>query len=423
MKPCPTFLALVAIAAMLLPTTNTHGATVSALKTGDQIMIESKGGALTYKAVLSSKAGGDITQVSLPADGKIVARELNDIFYHGTHGDEYTLRGWTGKTKFIISCAMEVLAQKPEEVTVKVKVIAMGTFKILTKDEVRRVKLKQSLKSYRDKAVEIQRTYMFKPDRITVKDEVVWAHTDMEMTTVYFTAAFMPGCVQGPARLVRGATKAPFNVVPSGGGPIPPGITYPFVSENFLKNGYKVTLRTTEASFDFSKSEKYFYEKPWQQDWYQLSGFMYRPEPLPPRKPLTFVNEVMFSKADASEMPPVVTIQSPSWDARWLDETNEVPKYKIGDTIKLSASAVNLDGSRIPDKDISWEIHIDPWWKTPPVTLQGARVSYTLPEVANDEDRKTSENRNLLAVVKVKAKGKNDTEAVEPFAMLVGKNR
>jgi hypothetical protein len=78
--------------------------------------------------------------------------------------------------------------------------------------------------------------------------------------------------------------------------------------------------------------------------------------------------------------------------------------------VNLAAVAINPDGSTVPDKDISWEIHIDPWWKTPAVTLHGAKVSYAIPAV-----------RNLLAVIKVTAKGKNGTEAVEPFAMLVGK--
>ena len=55
------------------------------------------------------------------------------------------------------------------------------------------------------------------------------------------------------------------------------------------------------------------------------------------------------------------------------------------------------------------------------VTLPGAQNSYTLPEVANEEDKTTSKDRNLLAIITVKVKGKNGTEAVEPFAMLVGK--
>ena len=105
-----------------------------------------------------------------------------------------------------------------------------------------------------------------------------------------------------------------------------------------------------------------------------------------------------------------------------MDEKGEVARYKIGDTVKLSASAVNSDGSPVPDQDIIWEIHIDPWWNTPAVTLRGANTSYKLPEVANEQDKTTSKDRNLLAVISVKVKGKNGTEAVEPFAMLVGKS-
>jgi len=285
-----------------------------------------------------------------------------------------------------------------------------------------KLKIKQrGLVSYKDKAIEIKRSYHFKSDRILESDELVWVYPDMEVTTVYFSAAFMPGCVQGPAQLVKDTAKAGFYVVGSGGEKLPQGISYPFTSENFLKNGYKVSLRTTQASFDFGMSEKYFYEKPWQQDWYQLSGFMYRLGRHPAGKPLTIVNEVVFSKAAPSEMPPLVTIKSPSWDARWLDEKGEVAKYKIGDTMKLAASAINSDGSPVPDSDISWEIHIDPWWKTTAVVLKGANLSYTLPDVENEEDKATAKDRSLLAVIKVKVKGKNGSEAVEPFAMPVGK--
>ena len=176
-----------------------------------------------------------------------------------------------------------------------------------------------------------------------------------------------------------------------------------------------------EASFDLAKSDMYFYEKPWQQDWYQLSGFMYKVAGYPAGKPINMSHEVVFSKANTSEMPPVVTIHSPPWDARWMDEKGEVAKYKIGDTVRLSATAVNSDGSPVPDRDISWEIHIDPWWNTPAVTLQGGLTTYTLPEVANEQDKATAKDRELLAVISVKVKGKNGTEAVEPFAMLVGK--
>jgi hypothetical protein len=129
----------------------------------------------------------------------------------------------------------------------------------------------------------------------------------------------------------------------------------------------------------------------------------------------------MFSRIDPAEMPPVITIQSPGWDARWLDEKGEVPKYKIGDTVKLAASAVNSDGSPVPDQDISWQIHIDPWWKMPAVTLQGGHSFYTLPEVANEEDKMTAKDRDLLAIITAKVQGKNGTEAVESLAVLVGK--
>jgi len=403
-------------------TTAANNPVVSAVKTGDEIVIESTGGVLTYKAVLSGKEGGNLTRVCVPANGPAVARELNDLFFHGTHGEEYTLRGWTGKSKCIILCSMDVVSQQPGEVVVKADVIAKGTFKIIAQDEALKAKLKQTpLVSYKDKAVEIKRIYTFKPDRVVESDELVWVYPDMEMTTVYFSAAFMPASVQGPALLVKDAANASFYVVSSGGEKLPQGIRYPFTSENFLKNGYKISLRTTQASFDLGMSEKYFYEKPWQQDWYQLSGFMYRLGRHPAGKRLTFAHEVVFSKAASSEMPPLVTIQSPAWDARWLDEKGEVAKYRVGDTVKLAVSAVNSDGSSVPDSDISWEIHIDPWWKTPAVTLKGAKTSYTLPEVATEEDRATAKDRSLLAVIKVKAKGKNGAEAVEPFAMLVGK--
>jgi hypothetical protein len=252
-------------------------------------------------------------------------------------------------------------------------------------------------------------------------DELLWVQPDTQVTTVYFTPAFMPGSVQGPARLINGTATADFLVTTSGGKKIPARIAYPFTAETFLKNGHKVSVRTAAASFDLARSDSYFYEKPWQQDWYQLSGFMYKLAGYPAGRPVKLSHEVVFSKASMPEMPPVVTIQSPPWDARWMDEKGEVPKYKIGDTVQLAATAVNSDGSPVPDRDIIWEIHIDPWWNTPAVTLRGGHTSYTLPEVANEQDKAIAQNRALLAVISVKAKGKNGAEAIEPFALLVGK--
>jgi hypothetical protein len=400
---------------------NGQAGVMSAVGTNDEIVVQAKGGALSYKAVVDRKLGGNITQVSLPAGDKAIVRDLNDIFFHGTHGGQYTLRGWTGRSNCILSCAMKTLSQKPDEIVVQVDIQAAGTFKILTADEAVKGKLRGRLKNYASRTVDIKRVYTFKPDRILMTDDVLWVYPDMEITTLYITSSFVPRSIQSPARLVKGAVKADFQVTWSGGAKTPKGITYPFTAENFLKNGCKVSILTTEASFDLAKSDSYFYERPWQQDWNQLSGFQFDLKGYPKNKHITLNSEVVFSKAETAEMPPVVTIQSPAFESRWMDEKGELAKYKIGDTVKLVAAAVNSDGSAVPDKDISWEIHIDPWWKTPSTILEGARVSYVLPEVANEEDKTTSRGRDLLAVIKVRAKGKNGTVAVEHFAMLVGK--
>jgi len=394
---------------------------LSAVKSGDSIVVESTGGPIAYKAVVDAKTGGDITQLNLPADGKVIARELNDIFFLGTHGEEYTLRGWTGRNKFTISCTVDLVAQKPDEVVVKADLVTTGTFKILVTEETAKANLKKTHVSYKEKTLEVKRTYTFRPDRVVMDDQILWVHPDLVMKTFYFTAAFEPASIQGPARLINGTTAKSFYVASSAGKKVPEGIVYPSTAENFLKNGYKVSLRTTAMSFDLGKSDMYFYERPWQQDWFQVSGFMYRLTGTPPGKPIKTSHEAVFSKASASEMPPVVTIKSPSWDARWMDEKGEVAKYKIGERVKLSASAVNSDGSAVPDEDISWEIQIVPWSNTPTATLRGSNTSYILPEATNEEDNAKSKDRNLLAVITVKVKGKNGTEAVEPFAMLLGK--
>jgi hypothetical protein len=138
-------------------------------------------------------------------------------------------------------------------------------------------------------------------------------------------------------------------------------------------------------------------------------------------KSVTANHEEVFAWAPEAERPPIVTIQSPAWDDRWLDEKGEVAKHKMGETLKLSASARNSDGSAVPDEDITWEIHIDPWWNTPSAMLRGGTAPYTLPEVANEVDREKSKSRSLLGVFTVRARGKNGVEAVEPFAMLVGR--
>jgi hypothetical protein len=297
--------------------------------------------------------------------------------------------------------------------------VTTGTFKILFGDEAEKAKLKKVHVSYKDRTLEVRRKYVFKPDRVLIDDRILWVHPDLEMKTFYLTAAFEERAVQGPVRLVSGQSTSNFLVTTSGGRKVPEEIVYPATAENFLKNGCKVSLRTTAMSFDLGKSNMYFFEKPWQQDWFQLSGFMYR-LPAPPKgKAVTASHEAVFSRASMAEMPPVVTIESPAWDWRWMDEKGEVGKCRIGDRVKLSASARNSDGTKVPDEDISWDIHIDPWWNTPSATVRGGTGSYTLPDVMNDVDRMKSQNRNLLGIFTVKARGKNGTEAVEPLAVLI----
>jgi hypothetical protein len=396
------------------------GALLSAVMTGDDLVIESKGGMSSYKAVLERKKGGNITQLCLPPDGPAVVRDLNDLFFHGRHGKDYTLRGWTGRSRCILSCSMDVLSRKPDGITVQVHALAAGTFKIIATDEAVKAKLKGKFKSYQEKTVAIKRVYEFKPDRVLMTDEVAWLYPDMEFNSLYLMASFLPGCVQCPARLVTGAEKANFYPVSSSGDKLPQGIAYPFISENFLKSGWKVNLLTTEASFDLKKSSLYFYERPWQQDWHQVSGFIYDLSRHPQGQRVSVKNEVVFAKASMAEMPPVITIGSPGPEARFMDVKDEVAKYKIGDVVKLTASAINSDGSPVADKDMSWEIRMDRWWKRQPTILQGPRTSYTLPDAGNEEERAAVRNRPLMAVIKVTAKGKNGTEATEYMAMLVG---
>jgi len=94
---------LVGITAALFLSTgrwaSAQASVVSAVKSGDAVVVESKGGALRYKVVVDGKLGGDITQLSLPANGPVIAREINDVFFLGQHGEEYTLRGWTGPAR------------------------------------------------------------------------------------------------------------------------------------------------------------------------------------------------------------------------------------------------------------------------------------------------------------------------------------
>ena len=416
-----SFLVLVAVWAGSLVSAQTPGPQVVAAKDGKSVVVESRGGPVKYKAVIDPKTGGNITQLRLPAGGDVVARELNDLFFLGNHGEEYTLRGWTGRERFLQSCTVGLVPAKGNEagneVVVKVDLVTTGTFKILVADEAKKAELKKQHVSYKDRTLEVSRLYRFLADRVQIEDRIHWVHPDLDFKTFYLTSAFEPRAIQGPVRLGSGAVSKSFFVTSSGGKQVPDGIQYPATAVNFLKNGYKVSLATTATSFDVGKSDMYFYEKPWQQDWFQLSGFMYR-VPMP-SKSVTANHEAVFAKALAAEMPPVVTVQSPSWDDRWLDEKGEVAKHKIGETLKLSASARNADGSVVPDEDITWEVHIDPWWNTPSAMLRGGTASYTLPEVANDIDREKSKSRNLLGVFTVRARGKNGIEAVEPFAMLI----
>lgn len=393
--------------------------TLSATTTEKEILIQSAG-PVNYKAVVDRKKGGDIKQLCLPATSQPVVDDLDNLFFHGRHGEDYTLRGWTGRDTCILSCAAEVVSQKSDEIVVHVKVDAAGTFKIVSTDPAVKASLAGRLRSYKEKTIEIKRSYSFQPDGIDITDEVLWVHPGMDFDKIEWTASFLPGCVQSPARLLKGAVKASFYPVGSGGDRLPAGITYPFTAENILKNGWKVSLTTTSTSFDLQKSGAFFYERPWQTDWNQTAGFGYEIASQPPGKPAIVKTRLSFAQVSPAEMPPVITLLSPGPNARWMDEEGEVPKYKVGDTVKLRAAAVNADGSPVADKDISWDIRIAAWWKQKPFILQGTEGTYTIPHAANEEEKAEAQKRTLLAVLKVTARGRNGTESTEHFAMLVG---
>jgi hypothetical protein len=394
---------------------------MSVATTETELVVESSGGPVSYKAAVDRKKGGDIKQLCLPADGKPVTSDLDNFFFHGKHADEYTLRGWTARDQCILSSSVEVLSRKSEEIVVQVNIEAAGTYKVVAADPATKAKLAGKIKSYQEKTVKIKRLYAFRSDGIEVTDEVLWLYPGMEFNVIEWAATFATGTVQSPARLVKGPVKASFYPVGSGGEKVPQGISYPFTAENFLKNGWKVSFLTTSTSFELQKSDRFGYEKAWQTDWEQTSGFRYELPPLPSGKPVTVQTKILFAKATPAEMPPVITLRSPAWEARWLDEKGEVGKYKLGEAMKLLASAVNADGSPVADKDIAWEVRIDRWWKRPAVRLQGAEASCALPGAANDEEREIAQQKNLLVVIKVTAKGNNGTEATEHFAMLVAK--
>jgi hypothetical protein len=392
-----------------------------ATASASELAIESRGGPVTYKLVVDRKTGGSIKQLCLPAAGPPVANDLNDLFFFGAHQPDFTLRGWTARDNCTLSCSADIVSQTAAEVVVRAKVVAAGTFKILAADADTKARLRANLKNYHERTVAITRLYSFQPDRVVMNDEVSWIYPHSQFTKIEWTASFLPGCVQSPVRLVKGSVAASFYPVGSGGEKIPNGITYPFTAVNFLKNGWKASLRTAAASFDLGKSNLYFYEKPWQQDWCQVSGFAYDIAGHAAERPVSVTHELVFAKAAAREMPPVITIHSPGPGARWMDEKGEVAQCKLGDVVKLVASAVNADGSPVPDKDISWDVRIEAWWKRRPMILQGREGTVKLLPAANEEEVAEAGKHRLLAVIKVTARGNNGAEATEHFAMLVGK--
>ena len=396
-----------------------HSPTMSATTTEKEILIQAAG-PVNYQAVVDRQKGGDIKQLCLPATSQPVVDDLNNLFFLGRHGEDYTLRGWTGRDTCILSSAAEVVSQKSDEIVVQVKVEAAGTFKIVSTNPAVKASLAGKLRSYQEKTVEIKRSYSFQPDGIDITDEVLWVHPGLNFDKIEWTASFLPGCIQSPARLLKGAVKAGFDPVGSGGDKLPVGITYPFTAENILKNGWKVSLLTTSTSFDLQKSGAFFYERPWQTDWNQTAGFGYEIAGQPQGQPTLVKTRVSFAQVNPAEMPPVITLLSPGPKARWMDEKGEVPQYKVGDTVKLQAAAVNADGSPVADQDLSWDIRIAAWWKQKPFVLHGAAGTYTIPHAANEEEKAEAQKRQLLAVLKVTAQGRNGTESTEHFALLVG---
>src|SRR5205823_1559643 len=98
-------------------------------------------------------------------------------------------RGWSGKSRFNMACSVDLISQKGDEAIVQVNLLSTGIFKVLTTDQPAAANLRKTHASYKEKAIQIKRTYKFTPDRILINDQLIWLYADAPFKTFYATAA------------------------------------------------------------------------------------------------------------------------------------------------------------------------------------------------------------------------------------------
>jgi len=377
---------------------------------------------LAWKAVVDKGHGGVVSEFHLPADGPNLIsttnsdgspcpfRGLFDTFYMTRVEGKTDQERVKAKGSFWQNGrgTVRVLSSGPDRVIVETSGKAGGWRRLSPKKE---------------DIVEFRQRYTFRPDGIGVAGEVKWIYgygTNIE--DVQPETFLTPGIVNYPV-IFRGGSGAEqaVGITSSGGARFPDGINYPLTMLVALRNGHRLEFHYNKVPAALEKSRWFFLERPWQQEWTQGLGVSADPNPklgkFPRGEPASYEYEFTFAKISPGQMPPTLTITSPTKEATFLP----------GAEVKLTASVVGGDGKPMTADGVEWKVY-RPFTK-PFKDGKGASIGFTIPSredlgkqdyiwavatVADANGRKSADYMKFNIELDPKAAGPFEWEAAAP---------
>lgn len=305
-----------------------------------------------WKAVMHRKRGGVISAFHLPADGpNLVANEkftnpfrgLMNLFYMtrvakegGAAGERVEAKGTIWGSS--LSSSVRVVSHDADRVVVEIAGTSRGWRFIGPAGE--------PVAAYRQ-------TYTFRADRIVCAGELNWKYSHgtplEELSLISYMA---PEMVHYPVAIVPGGQpEREIAVTSSHGDRLPEGINHPFTLKMSLKNGYGLQFRPLKMPAVVESSRIYILERPFQQEWAQIIGFIGHVdktgEKFPAGQPVAYEYEMEFAKLPGSAARPHLVIKSPARDT----------KCRLGEAVAFEVTATDVKGQPLPPESIKWEIY------------------------------------------------------------------
>ncbi len=323
----------------------------------------------SWRAVVDGAQGGVIRHFSIPSDGpNLVAGDpaelfqgLFNLFYmtmiEGSGDEDSRIKAKGTLWASTDGAALRLVSHSDQEVVVEATGTGFGW---------------RLLGPGGEPIVTYRQTYTFRADRILCDGAVTWVYPyGTKMVTIEPETYLAPGVVAYPLRVTNDKKmEVELPITSSLGMQLPADCHYPLTFSINLKNGHRLQFQTLHLPSVFEKTRWYGFERPWQTGWAQGLGITGSTEIAGeafPEGPVSYKYEMQIVTLPDAETPPLLVIDSPIRDST----------YKLGETIRFSATATDGFGRPIPDENIQWEATVNGPDKTKRHT--GANYLYVIP--------------------------------------------